>query len=530
MFKKTDPYTFKKSCQLYLGPVEIGTLYLEYRITDYDDVNLNDLTVANPTQRSFMVHCTQKLMVSNPNYAGCQPLAQYSGAYIDYPVLLNPVIDITTSTATITLLDVSPKTINSKIQGTASTSNANGDTSSTVTSNTIGSSTSQTNSYDASVGVGSMFSAGGSYGNASTTSHDQSATSGTDSGRSGNSESSDTDSMSLKDWGAYCYIQPGTQSPSWIFGQEYPWDVIQFNQPNTAVANWGSQISLFVPTVVAQRLWDGAALVPPSQLSVLGVNFVTKAVWLVVLENSAPDTITFQHTIDYFAATHSTDSGEVFIFMDPTGTSLSVNSPDLLTTVLNLPVMALDPIGKNSTVAATGFIFSKFIVAPATSGSAYSRFKIETTTNDLIILETTATTPTSNMGFQVPDTCLPAIFGSGCSALQFTMYFKILDVINDYSLYIKHWIVETNQETNGVNLSIQINNATVPINKYVTATEAEGGENNVSMISLRNTDFSSNDYHDYLQLGLNSVQITITPMVASAESTYNIRAISIERD
>ena len=82
-------------------------------------------------------------------------------------------------------------------------------------------------------------------------------------------------------------------------------------------------------------------------------------------------------------------------------------------------------------------------------------------------------------------------------------------------------------------LTILINDditATTPNNKivkYVDALEAEGGENNLLSIALRNQGYGTVDYHDYLQLGMNKFQITITPM--GKDCGYQIRAISIEK-
>ena len=55
--------------------------------------------------------------------------------------------------------------------------------------------------------------------------------------------------------------------------------------------------------------------------------------------------------------------------------------------------------------------------------------------------------------------------------------------------------------------------------------EAEGGEDNLMKISLRSLDMASISYHDYLQLGLNSVSITMTPM--GGDCIYQMRAVSI---
>jgi hypothetical protein len=66
------------------------------------------------------------------------------------------------------------------------------------------------------------------------------------------------------------------------------------------------------------------------------------------------------------------------------------------------------------------------------------------------------------------------------------------------------------------------------VTKYVDAIEGEGGDNNLLSIALRDLDFASINYHDYLQLGLNSVAITMEPIDQGwADCGYQIRAVSI---
>ena len=111
-----------------------------------------------------------------------------------------------------------------------------------------------------------------------------------------------------------------------------------------------------------------------------------------------------------------------------------------------------------------------------------------------------------------------------------TLSFKISDTVNDYSLNMKHW----KTKEIGIILTFIINgDLNNPIVKLVDSLEAEGGESNLLTISLRNTNFGTIDYHDYLQMGLNTVEINIKPMKMSANLKqhcgYQIRAISIEK-
>jgi hypothetical protein len=199
---------------------------------------------------------------------------------------------------------------------------------------------------------------------------------------------------------------------------------------------------------------------------------------------------------------------------------------------LNLNVLALDPLGVNRSAAIVGFIPSKFIpppvmTSPSSSVALTQQFKIISTTNDLLIEDTTDYLNEGTSGFTVSQTCLTATWDDNHEfAYQMTMYFKVTDSVTEYRLFLKHW----KTEDIGVKLTIVINGDTTnPITKYVDALEAEGGENNLLSISLRNLDFASIDYRDTLQLGLNSIAITMKPVDDNwANCGYQIRAVSIE--
>ena len=130
------------------------------------------------------------------------------------------------------------------------------------------------------------------------------------------------------------------------------------------------------------------------------------------------------------------------------------------------------------------------------------------------------------------------ITGSGFSApmttnytggdAQMTIHFKVTDSELDFALYFKHW--KTTDE--GSVMTIIVNgNKELPITKHVDAKETEGGEMNLLTIVLRNKDYSSDDFYDYLKLGLNRIDITFSPAngITGAKSTsgYEVRAIAI---
>ena len=161
---------------------------------------------------------------------------------------------------------------------------------------------------------------------------------------------------------------------------------------------------------------------------------------------------------------------------------------------------------------------------PAVTGKQPVKFRAFSTANTLRATDETAYPPscTPGAGFSVSETALSASMTGNCTSLTLSLLFKVVDVSSNYTLYLKHWKVGSA----GVMLTFKINDG-ITIVKYVDSEEAEGGENNMMAIVLRNLDFTSVDCHDYLTLGLNSIDITIAP-IGGTTSVYQVRAVSIE--
>lgn len=541
MFKKNDPNSFTAYHSLRNGASLIGYLIADYHVTKYDNVQVQNTTSVNKSnEQNFLLHCTQRIIISNQLTIGP---SEVTNAYSNYPALIttnlqlnrSPINDVVDNDGlNIEVVNYSPHTVNTKVQKSGSTGNSTGATSTVSKSSTVGSSTSETNSYGTSVSVGLTElsdSTSYNYDHSSTFSSDQSSTHGTDSSNSKSRDSSNSDSMSVKDWGAYGMIDPAYQSPNWIFGQEYPWDAIECTQlvnsesgntfqpvPNP---NNSNQEQLILPTEMIARLYDGVCVYPPSQLSLFGVNFVMKSLWLVSLKNNIPDGITITHNISYNTASHFVNKkGEVQVYMDTSGANLQCESGNIITS-LNLSLMALSVLGQKNKPAITGFLPKQFTVNPSTGP-----FKIISSANTLLIEDATdygKSYPTTPY-FIAKDTALIVSPPSG--SVSMNVFFKVIDTVNDYSLYLKHWI----SGTEGVKMTITIN-GDYTMTKYVTTLEAQGGENNLLAITLRKQDFSSIDFHDYLQLGLNVITISVESIDSTAKSfNYQIRAISIENE
>lgn len=537
MFKKSDPSSYTKFCSLSDGENTIGTLALEYQVVLYEDVQAKDTaSVYKAPYQKFILYCTERVNIYNPNSQNLMPTDDLT-SYSNYPAMINATMYLEQPDGVkCQIIEYSPETINTQVDTSGTVGSETGVTKETSNSRTSGSSIAQTNSYGGSVTVGDTFSGySASFEHSSTVSREKSTTNAQSLANSFNSTASKAAAMSIKDWGAYALINPSTKKPSWTFGQEYPWDAItckdstgETNPDNT------DQVELVLPTSMLVCLYDGTTLYPPSELSRFGINFVMKASWIVAVSNDVDDDITMDHVINYFSASHvlDTDTDAVTVYIDKYPAVLQADGDQSLSTTLNLNIMALDSLGMNSNAAIIGFIPGKFIIKPAaaTDDSQPAAFKIISSTNDLMIKDTTdyPTDTDSGAGFTASQTSLTASFSENCTSLQMTLFFKVIDSVATYTLYFKHW----KTGSAGVMLTMVINDDTEnPIVKYVDSLEAEGGENNMLSIALRNQDFASVDYHDYLQLGLNSIQVTIQPVDDDyADCGYQIRAISIENE
>jgi len=535
MYKVKDPYTYSRYVKLQVGETTIGSAELQYQVTLYDDLQMSGSAAVNQSKnRKYMVSCTQGVKIYNPDGTVLSPDENLT-SYNDYPAMLNSTMSIQKATGIqFALLDYSPKTVNTQVQQSGSTGNSSGQTTESSTSNTIGSSVSQTNSYSASVSTGNNFGSTAEFTHATTVTNERSTTNMAGRSATNSSDIQNSASMSIKDWGGYALVDPNAMSPSFTFGQEYPWNAIDCRkttgEPNP---NNNDQVQVVVPSSMLLRLYDGVSLYPPSQLSMFGINFVMMSDWVVVVNDGISEEVALSHVFNYFTASHmlatSGSSETVKVYLDKQPARLG--SDESLNTTINLLLMALDPVNTNTAAAIVGFFPGKFIQSPAqaTADAAPVPFKVVSTSNDLAIYDTT-TYPSpcdAGAGFTSSELGLTAAFAANCTKLQMTMYFKVVDTTADYTLYIKHW----KTGSTGVKLTFVINGDTAnPIVHYVDAPMAEGGDVNLLSVVLRSQNFTSVYFYDFLQLGLNSVQITIEPIGGSyvSGSNYQVRAVSIE--
>ncbi|WP_020611526.1 hypothetical protein [Sediminispirochaeta bajacaliforniensis] len=539
MFRKNDPYSCSRSSILVQGSdTEIGNLFTEYRVSSYDDVQVSgEASIKKAKSRKFLLHCTQRISFYNSNGTILQvDENDKTNAYENYPALFQAFFSIDAPGGIdAQVVEYSPKTVNTQIQSSGTNTTSAGETSGSSQNSTVGSSTSETNSYSASISAGFTEmndSASINREHSSSFSSEKSQTVGSEASRSKSNDISDSASMSIKDWGAYAYVDPHANSPKWIFGQEYPWDAIVCNKTDgTHNDKNPNQLRILLPYSMASRLYDSHSLYPPSQLSLFGSDFVMKAVWLISIDDGTSEEITIDNTIFYYTASHALADNAVAVYRDQFPVQLKVKGSDSSKTTIHLSILALDPIGMENKLAVIGFIPKNFVILPQQSdgNNPPIAFKTISQTNTLLIQDTTQYPEKCDIGagFCAAETVLSANLTKVCQSLAMTLYFKVVDTSNDYALLIKHW----KKPGTGVRLTIVVNEDTAnSIVKYVDSEEAEGGENNVLRIDLRYQNFSSIDYSDFLQLGLNAIHITIEAIESDFSiCCYEIRALSIEK-
>lgn len=493
--KQRDLYTHSVTAVLRSAGDAIGGTTIQYEVQRY--VDTRNLGSAN----AYVVTCTERFTV--PNIDPFSPTAEQVTGFINYPALITNGItldDPDSIVADMVLIDYSPKTANTSV-----TTDQNQSTSSNTTNTqqySSGSSVSQTNSFNMSASIGffgDMLTGGFSEGLSTSQTNEQSQSRGQSRAVDTGAQYSNASSMALKDWGTYAQLATDYTMPTWIWGQEYPWNLIDFR-------NEDINGNIVLPQYVVDRLYDGEQIYPPSELSLLGVNFVSKVSWLVTLAEGTCNTtsLTFNHALTLCVACHQIDNSDLKASIQTYGAA------NTAVTSLDLPVLALDPITPDSGPALVGFVPGPFQVAPTSSGGA---FQIASESN-LMLVRGTGFTAVGQSDFMTTD------FSAG--AVSLTASFKLTDTASNVSLSLKHWI--GNQT--GVKLSIAVNGG-APIVKYLDAPEAGTGGDNVTSVPLRRKDFSSVDFCDLVRLGLNTVEITITSDGTSPVADYTLMAIAI---
>jgi hypothetical protein len=105
--------------------------------------------------------------------------------------------------------------------------------------------------------------------------------------------------------------------------------------------------------------------------------------------------------------------------------------------------------------------------------------------------------------------------------VKLVITFKVADYTGEYALLLMHWI-GPNSDACKLAWSINGNEGVF----HVDATEGTGGQGNTSSLALRNLDFTSINFHDYLVIGTNVIEVEISSANGKAAS-YTLFAAAI---
>ena len=471
------------------GQSAIGSVRAEYKVRQLRDVrNLSSGCV-------YQITCKQRIVI--PNATAFSPAVKGSLLFDGYPAMLTSTMTVGTAAR---LIDYAPRTINTTVS--SSSSQNDGTTQTTSRQQTVGSSISQTNSFSTSLSAG-MSEAGPSLGmsidqgHSTTVESNRSQSSGLD--RGVDRQLGTSNSMSIKDWASFTYLDPASMTPTWVWTQEYPWDILQYRY--SAAGNF-----VKLPDFVICRLFDNpkapTQAFPPSQLSLFGIDFVMTATWDVELPSDINQQIvSVGQAIQYTTASHGIDQGSTYASLS------SPQSFDVDPIPLDLTLLGLDPLrdGQVGNGAVVGFAAGKFLQPPVNGG----RFKILSDANNVEVIGT---------GF---DDVMTTTFKNGPVTLRVS--FKVSDLTTEYSLLMKHWTAGDA----GCNLSFVINgDQSNTVSRRVDAAEGAGADGNMTEVALRNLDYTSIDFHDFLKIGMNTVEIAINSD-AGSQTVYVLRAMAI---
>lgn len=455
-----------------------------------------------------------------------------AAGFQNYPIMMSVQSGIVDSkplleNKNIILKRIFPKTINTNVE--QSSNKSTGDSTSQAKQTSSGSSSSNVNTFGVDVSGGwfvdgPVGSVGLNYSH--TWENTNSESNNFDNGHASDIQITSGNQMSVKDWSAYSSVQNLNQSDAifkgefihWNWGQTYPWNIFEYSETAS-----GSNI-LLPADIVARLLYSSGSdssdspiqniLLPPSNLSLFGLDFTMAAEWHVTFPKplKSIETLQFQHVVNVIQGSHSfTTSGNggkgTLVTSLTTGNTTNITQDK----VMDIGQYSLVPLleGRRNGVGI-GFRSNLFDIPPT---SSTSEFRIRSRGNDLLV---------TGIGF---NSVMSAQFPSGYSGTGATLNigFKIADVHTEYSLILKHW---KGAESSNIVLNCSINDNNMAIN--ITDLEGQGSSNNLNQLELRNFDLKSSNFHDYLVLGWNEITITILPSDTTVSSEYIISALSVE--
>jgi hypothetical protein len=505
--------SFVQRTPILLGKnqTQYGVLLSEYQVTDYWDVRTT--SSGSMQMRAYVVAMQQRLTLYNDKASGFGGPSQ-GAVFTDYPVMaVQQVAPATTAPGvSFYLEDYSPKTLNAAVS-TSRNAATDSNTSSSV-QHTTGSSTSVTNTWEVSGSLGffgDVLTGGVGGGYSSSTTHTDEQSQGSSEGAEAGSSSGASSSMTIKDWASYAFLDKDRRAPSWVWGQENPWNVIDFR-------NSTDNSTIDLPPYVQQLLCDGKYVYPPSHIAQFGLDFVARAKWIFYLAGPAgadDEVADFSHALTYWTGSHSGTGSfgtlALSVSMDQLANNLAIE-----TIHLNLPCLALRAITRagSGNGAVVGFVKSEFITVP---GPSPAQFRVTSAARNLYISQGQGFD-----AFQADDSVLTGGNITAANPASFLLRFKVVDPDLELSLHLRHW--KTTDV--GCLMTLQINGHS--ITRHIDTANAGGGSDNVTTVILRSLDYTNPDIYDYLTVGMNEIQVTIVPADAQQSCGYALRALAIQ--
>lgn len=518
--------TIRKRQDLYDGDERLGYTTTSYNlkvIEEFEEMTYN-LSAATNRPIIYLLTVTQRIIYFNKGSIQ-KPLSKDTDEYRDYPVLLNAQLNIQVQNGIdVSILDYSPKVINTEINKSESNNDAQGETTGTTKSSTTGT------TISANIGVGASQNMGAHIDGGLSASHEWSTTDTEEHLKTTNKDHSLGFSMAVQDWGSYASIntlQDSQKGITWNFGQQNPWNALTFNKSCSDTLMDNEQVQLAIPDYISKKLKDNKTILPPSGLSLNGFDFMMESTFLLKISQPLLESFQVEHLYKLGKATHRLTNDTVEVFRDKILWPLtSKEGPAELSlkTEIFPSLLSLKPIGEVFNSAIVGFYRKSFDLSPSDS----TGFKIRSFENDLLIKSPEIDGNPIDSSYSLLQNVLCLTLRE--NEISFDIFFKINDLHKNYNLIIKHWIQDKQGSPNhtGVSLRFMINeDEDCTIVKQVNDKLQEGGESNILSLSLRNLDYTTIDFHNYLKIGLNKISVFAKKPENCEEIRYLINAISV---
>ena len=462
-----------------------------YKYTNASNLNL---------KKGYFLLVKQRIIIPNNEEPSLGAVSIQN--YKNYPAILNNKIILNVNNeANVKIHDLFPKTLNSSVN--VSSSSHDGKSSTHAQQHTAGSSTNNVNTFGVNTSAGVMlslpvFSIGLSYSHTWGNSSQTGNTTGTNTATQ--SDANFGNNMSVKDWSSYSKLKNNNKEVSWVWGQTYPWDVLTYNY-----AKEGNHIDL--PQFIQNRMLTSDSVLPPSELALYGLDFTTQASWFIEFPDGIveDEVLTLSHEVECYTASHKYVDSTISASLS---NSNQANVCKFSSSPLNMSHYSLAPVEGYESGSLSSIVFKndKFTYKPKKETDG---FKIISSNNDLEI---------SGSGF------METMKSSLKNNPKINIYFKVDNHASNYDLLIMHWLKDNKTPCN---IKWTINGVYTGISVVNTASDING-EDNMTKISLRNNHYSLLNSLNYLEMGLNKIELEIVPQEGiDNTSEYTLHSVTI---